>query len=200
MDITTVFGTVILGSSPGGSAEFHMKQELKESDKLITELFDQNIFIKGEIVVRSGLTLPFYCNLKKAFGYPKLASKIAKEYSKLIPKSATCIAVMGFGGLPLGALISRETGLPVCYVRDEVKSHGTKSIVEGYLPSKADKILIIDDVYTTGNSLRKTQSILNSLGLKVKSALVFLTWNTPNEEFPVKSIFNGPKIIKNYDK
>lgn len=200
MDITTVFGTVILGSSPGGSTEFHMKQTSKELEKLIRELLKNDIFIKGEIVVRSGTILPFYCNLKKAFGYPKLASKITKKYSKKIVRSTTCIVVMGFGGLPLGALISRETGLPVCYVRDEVKSHGTKSVLEGYVPNKADKILLIDDVYTTGSSLRKTQNILNSLGLKVSSAIVFLAWNKPKEEFPVKYVLNGQEITKNYVK
>jgi orotate phosphoribosyltransferase len=163
--------------------------------KLVNNLYKHKVFIDGEFVVRSGKTLKTYCNLKKAYGYPRLANEISKLIALEVPKSTTCLAVLGFGGLPLGALVSRVTNLPVCYIRDGVKSHGTKSQLEGYMPNSKDKLVILDDVYTTGNSLRTAVDILDQYKINVSSAVVFLEWNKPNEKFKVKSVLKGKQII-----
>jgi orotate phosphoribosyltransferase len=167
---------------------------MKQKSKLIKTLLSNDIFLKGEFIGRSGKKLNMYCNLKKAYGAPKVLAEIAKEIKKIIPRNCTCIAGLGFGGIPLGVAVSRETGLPLVLVRDQVKEHGTKSLVEGYQPTKKDKLYIVDDVYTTGKSIRDTCEKLALIDCKVSGAAVFLVWNKPNENFPVKYVFNANKL------
>jgi orotate phosphoribosyltransferase len=163
--------------------------------KLVNSLYKHKVFIDGEFVVRSGQTLKTYCNLKTAYGYPKLSKEISKLIASEVPKGTTCLAVLGFGGLPLGALVSRVTNLPVCYIRDQVKSHGTKSQLEGYVPNSNDEVVLLDDVYTTGSSLRTAAEILKIYSISISSAVVLLEWNKPGEEFKVKSVIKGKEII-----
>jgi orotate phosphoribosyltransferase len=162
--------------------------------KLVNKLINNGVFIKGEFIGRSGIKLPMYCNLKKSYGNPELLKEIACKVVELLPKNATCIAGLGFGGIPLAVAVSRESSLPLLLIRDKLKDHGTKSLLEGYIPTKKDKIVIVDDVYTTGKSLRDTHEAMKTAGLKPASAVVFLEWNKPSEVFKVQSVYKGRKL------
>ena len=64
--------------------------------------------------------------------------------------------------------------LPLILVRDKVKDHGTKNLIDGYIPNKQDLVCIIDDVFTTGTSITNTKERLVLLGVKFVKPVVVL--------------------------
>ncbi|HFC49558.1 MAG TPA: orotate phosphoribosyltransferase, partial [Thermofilum sp.] len=64
-----------------------------------------------------------------------------------------------------------EMKKPLIYVRKERKEHGTKKIIEGDFKPGA-KVLVVDDVATTGGSILRAVNALRSAGLVVEHALV----------------------------
>ncbi len=94
--------------------------------------------------------------IKKAYGNPIVFKEIVSEVLKLIPDEATCIAGSGNGGIPLATALSLGTNKKLSIVRDVEKNHGTKEMIDGHIPNVSDKIVIVDDVLTSGTSLRNT--------------------------------------------
>src|SRR5690606_6420313 len=123
-------------------------------NKPLAKLLNKNNILKyGNFTLRSGITSHYYCDIKEAFGHPQILNKITNELLKLIPKNSTCIAGSGYGGITLATLVAYKKKLPLVLVRDKVKDHGTKKVIDGYAPNKKDFVCIIDDVYTTGSSI-----------------------------------------------
>src|SRR3954466_8117289 len=75
----------------------------------------------------SGWKSPIYCDNRVTLSYPairtyirhKLSSAIQEEYG-----AVECIAGVATAGIPQGALVAQELGLPFIYVRAKPKEHG----------------------------------------------------------------------------
>lgn len=91
---------------------------------LADELRKLKIIKKGKFVLTSGKTLNFYVDMKKVLGYPKVSQFICDELCKIIDKRITCIAGIGYGGLPLAARVSLKLRLPLVVVREKPREHG----------------------------------------------------------------------------
>ena len=112
----------------------------------------------GHFILTSGAESDYYIDIKKASTQPKTLKKIAvhmKEYAK----DADVIAGMELGAVPLAVALSLETDLPYVIIRKEKRSHGTgKQIEGGSVENK--KVLIVEDVTTSGGSVEKTIDII----------------------------------------
>ena len=148
--------------------------------KLINLLIKQKILKHGNFKLRSGITSSYYCDIKEALGYPKILDEIIKQLTSLIPKETTCIVGSGYGGITLASDVSFAKGLPLVLVRDVVKNHGTKKIIDGYLPDKKDHSCIVDDVFTTGSSVLGTKEKLKYTKCKFTKPVVVLNRSTKN--------------------
>ena len=137
-------------------------------------LSEKNIIKYGDFTLRSGISSQYYCDIKEAFGYPDVLNKITNELAALIPKNCTCIAGSGYGGITLATLVAYKKKLPLVLVRDRVKDHGTKKVIDGYTPNKKDVVCIVDDVYTTGGSISDTTEKLSVLKVRFAKPLVVL--------------------------
>jgi len=76
-------------------------------------------------------------------------------------------------GVPWATLLSQKLGLPMCYTRPKLKSHGNKSSIEGQLMAGM-KLLLIDDVFSTGNTVIKTSFQLSAADVEITRVLVLL--------------------------
>ena len=167
-----------------------MKQDL------IKILKNPEIFRKKQIgILRNGDFSDFYINVKKAYGVPGFLTKCSKEMYNIINSEATCVAGMGIGGIPFVSVYGELYTRPISLIRDKKKNHGTKTQIEAYVPDKKDKIVILDDVYTTGSSLEETAKILEITGAEIIQGCVILTRNEPNIHFPVDSILKLEDIM-----
>jgi orotate phosphoribosyltransferase len=143
-------------------------------DVLIRTLREKKILKYGVFTLRSGQRSSYYCDIKEALGHPKILSKIIKELVLLVPHTATCIAGSGYGGITLASLVAFKMSLPLVLVRERVKDHGTKKMVDAYVPGRKDTVCVIDDVFTTGGSIQETKEKLRVLGVKFCQPVVVL--------------------------
>lgn len=138
----------------------------------------ENILKHGDFILRSGIRSSYYCDIKEALGKPKILNRIIDGAIALIPKATTCIAASGYGGITLASIIAHRKKLPIVLVRDKVKNHGTKKIIDGYVPTKNDFVCIVDDVFTTESSIKYTKQKLVFLKCKFVTPVVVLNRST----------------------
>lgn len=164
---------------------------------LIQKLHKIGFIHKKPVELRSGIPASFYCDIKKAYGYPEILTMIADEIIKLLPKKTTCIAASGYGGLPLGAVVASRAELHFTAVRDNPKKHGKGGVLDGYVPTKKDAVVIVDDVLTTGSSIKATLGGLATLKIKVIGAVVVVKRQEVVLPLPYKWVLTLEEVLLN---
>ncbi|UCG70534.1 MAG: orotate phosphoribosyltransferase [Thermoplasmata archaeon] len=127
-------------------------------------------FKTGEFTLTSGKKSNYYVDIKQASTNPKILKEIAECMVKHL-KGEEKIAGMELGAVPLAVALSLETDLPYLIIRKKTRSHGMGKLIEGHL-EKNDKIILVEDVTTSGSSLLKAAEIVRGEGGMVKRALV----------------------------
>lgn len=137
-----------------------LKQYLKEC----------GAFKTGEFTLTSGKKSNFYVDIKQASTNPKILAEIAREMKSLI-KDERRIAGMELGAVPLAVAVSLESGLPYVIIRKRERTHGTGKLIEGNMKA-GERILLVEDVTTSGSSLVKAAEIVRQAKGVVDRALV----------------------------
>ncbi|MGB0167275.1 MAG: orotate phosphoribosyltransferase, partial [Luteibaculum sp.] len=118
----------------------------------------------------SGWNSPIYCDNRKILSHHVIRTYIRQEMVRKIEAefaSPDCIAGVATGGIPLGVLVAQELGLPFVYVRSTAKEHGAKRLIEGEF-EKGDKVIVIEDLISTGKSSIKAVQALEKEGCDVR--------------------------------
>lgn len=127
-------------------------------EKVINELLECNCIKQGSFVLKNDKDSKYYFNMKNLISYPKLLKNIGDELFKKLP-DFDIICGIPYGGLPIASYISTTYNKPLIYVRDKQKSYGMNNLIEGEY-KETDKCVIIDDVLTTGKSIKEVYEIL----------------------------------------
>lgn len=159
---------------------------------LIKKLKDKKILTYGDFTLRSGERTNFYCDIKEALGNSDLLKMIVDGLLKKVPENATCIAGSGYGGITLASLVAYKKKLPLVLVRDKVKAYGTKKAIDGHVPTSKDVVCIVDDVFTTGSSIKDTKDKLVVTKAKFTKSVVVL--NRSNSK-SISSLIQVEEII-----
>jgi orotate phosphoribosyltransferase len=85
------------------------------------------------------------------------------------------IAGVATGGIAQGALIAQELGLPFIYVRSAAKGHGMENLIEGAY-QEGQRVVVIEDLISTGGSSLKAVEALRAGGLDVKGLIATFTY------------------------
>ncbi|OGS40055.1 MAG: orotate phosphoribosyltransferase [Euryarchaeota archaeon RBG_13_31_8] len=112
----------------------------------------------GHFVLRSGAVSDYYIDIKKASTNPSILKKLAEAMSEYA-EGYDVLAGMELGAVPLVVALSLETNIPFVIVRKEKKEHGTGKQIEGG-EVKDKRVLIIEDVTTSGGSVIKTIQVI----------------------------------------
>ena len=144
---------------------------------------------RQSVKLKSGESSDCYYDIKKVFGYPDTLNLIADELARFLSDGVTCVAGSGFGGLPIAAVIASKQSKKFIAIREKTKSYGMGGNIEGYMPTKDDQIVVVDDVFDSGSSLRKTLAVLEKTGATVVSAVVVLKIGSTESPIPVNHIF-----------
>lgn len=141
---------------------------------LLKGLIDTECFRLGEFVLKSGKKSPFYVDLRRTSASPALMRLIGKAFATLLEGlEFDHIAGIPVAALSLATAVSLETGIPMIYPRMNAKSHGTGNQVEGNW-KPGDRVLLLDDLITTGKSKVEAIDILRNAGLVVEDLVVLL--------------------------
>ena len=151
-----------------------------KKEELIKLLKDCEAIRFGRFVLTSGAVSDYYIDIKKASTNPIILQKIAEMMSEYA-KGYDLIAGMELGAVPLVTALSLQTNIPFVIIRKEKREHGTSKRIEG-LDVKGKKVLIIEDVTTSGGSVVKTIQILRENQALVDEVVVVVDRESGAEE------------------
>lgn len=146
----------------------------------------------------SGMKSPIYTDLRLTVSYPDLRDQIADDLAKLIKEKFPEVTIIGgvaTAGIPHAALVTDRLHLPMVYVRPKPKDHGKGRQIEGRF-SKDDKIVLIDDLITTGGSVLNAVKATQKEGGNVIGVSSIFTYYLPDakENFAKAEIDYAPLI------
>lgn len=127
----------------------------------------------------SGAESPIYCDNRMTLSYPAARNAICEGFVAQIKENYTqaeAIAGVATGGIAHGMLVADRLGLPFLYVRDKPKGHGRENTVEGHL-DKNSKVVVIEDLISTGGSSLKAVESLREYGVNVLGLLAIFTYD-----------------------
>jgi len=132
----------------------------------------------GAFKLTSGKISPYYIDLRIVPSFPDAFPKVCDFYVGFIKKEIGTknferIAGIPVAGIPFASLIAYSLQKPLLYVRKGVRLHGRQRRIEGIL-APGDRILLIDDLITTGLSLKKAAKAIMAEGGVVADAVVLL--------------------------
>ena len=137
-------------------------------------------FKEGEPVrFKSGILSPVYVDNRKLPSFPKEWRVVLQGFKKLISdKKITFDLIAGIesAGIPHSAALGYFLRKPSVFVRKEAKDHGTKKRVEGG-DVRGKKVLLIEDLVTTGGSSLSGVRALREEGAIVKDCIVIVSYN-----------------------
>jgi len=142
--------------------------------QIIDGLIDLGAVKFGSFELKCGITSPVYVDLRMIVGSPKLMDQIVSVFLKLTETlNFDLVAGIPYTALPMAAVYSSKSQVPMIYARKEVKGYGTKKQIEGIF-KKGHRVLIIDDLITNGLSKFETFALFEGEGLRVKDVVVLI--------------------------
>lgn len=126
----------------------------------------------------SGWKSPIYCDNRLSLSFPDVRSKIKTALALAISNSFNgidVIAGVATAGIPQGALVAEELGLPFIYVRSKSKGHGLQNMIEGKI-EKGQKVLLIEDLISTGGSSLAAAEALREAEAEVVGMVAIFTY------------------------
>lgn len=132
----------------------------------------------GDFTLSSGKSSSYYVDLRLVSSFPHQFRKMIKNLQDLISEEIgfdnfDSLASVPTGGLVIASALAMETVKPLIYVRTKPKEHGTTKSIEGKI-HQGMKVLMIDDVATTGGSMINSIKLLKEAGTVVTDAYVIL--------------------------
>src|SRR2546422_1775383 len=123
----------------------------------------------GTFTLASGKPSSYYVDIKRAITRPDLLRTIAKAMAPFA-RGASRIAGVELGAVPIAAAVSLASDTPYIIVRKAAKEHGTKHDFDGEL-NRGDLVLFVEDVVTTGGTVRGAIDRLREHGAVVEDCV-----------------------------
>ncbi|MFP3984421.1 MAG: orotate phosphoribosyltransferase [Candidatus Bathyarchaeia archaeon] len=132
----------------------------------------------GTYKLTSGKISPYYIDLRIVPSFPDAFQKICSFYVKLVENNVGIqnfkrIAGIPTAGIPFAAVVAYNLNKAFLYSRSTRRSHGRERKVEGLLIS-GDTVLLLDDLITSGKSLRKAAADIRAEGGLINDAVVLI--------------------------
>jgi orotate phosphoribosyltransferase len=149
----------------------------------------------------SGWKSPIYCDNRKTLSFPEIRSSIRDAYVKCIHenfKLPDVIAGVATGAIAQGVLVAEAMGLPFIYIRSSAKGHGMQNMIEGSF-SPGQRVIIIEDLISTGGSSLKAAESLRTAGCIVTGMVATFTYGFKESENNFRENSLEVKTLTDYD-
>ena len=149
----------------------------------------------------SGIKSPIYCDNRITMSYPKIRREIAAGLSEVIKKNfpeVEVVAGTATAGIPHAAWVSDLLDLPMVYVRDSAKKHGKTNQIEGHLEPGV-KVVIVEDLISTGLSSLKVAQALKEAGCQVLGVIAIFSYELTKAQQAFAEAGVSYHTLTNYD-
>lgn len=141
---------------------------LKEQE-ILQEFAAAKAILKGHFILSSGLHSDTYMQCARVLMDPKRAEKLCAELAKKIENKlgknfADIVVAPAMGGVVVGYEMARQLGLPTIFCE---RVNGQFELRRGFELEKGARVLVIEDVITTGKSSLETFDLVKKLGAEV---------------------------------
>jgi orotate phosphoribosyltransferase len=144
-----------------------MKQE-----KVIETFKRTGALLEGHFILSSGLHSPVYLQCAIALQSPAVAAEFGAAIADgFRDKGIQTVASPAIGGLIIGYEVARHLGVRFIWTERE---QGTMSLRRGFTVDKGERVLVVEDVITTGGSTRETAEVLRRAGAEIAGAAAII--------------------------
>lgn len=150
----------------------------------------------------SGIKSPIYCDNRVTLGYPLVRNAIRDGLARLINEHFSEVEIVSgtaTAGIPHAAFISEKMELPMNYVRSKSKSHGKQNQIEG-AKSEGKKVVVIEDLISTGGSSVTAVEALKEAGADVLGVVAIFTYGLNKAEVTFKEAEIPFYTLSNYNE
>ncbi|MBW2030459.1 MAG: orotate phosphoribosyltransferase [Deltaproteobacteria bacterium] len=154
----------------------------------------------GDYILHSGKKSPYYVDLRQSISDHIAMDWIGNSLARIVINEigrAKVDKVMGVptAGVPFATIVSQKLAIPMLYYRKERKEHGVRKKVEGNM-ERNDRILMIDDLITTGQSVIDAAEAAREQGGIVTELVVLLDREQGGSEY-IRSHNIEPHVLFN---
>lgn len=156
-----------------------MKSDASPSKEEIVKILIRTGALRfGIFTLSSGKLSPYYIDLRVIPSLPAEFERIMEAYEAMAReiragRGFDAIAGIPTAGMPFASVLAFKMRAPLIYVRREAKAHGREKRIEGILPP-GSKVLLVDDLITTGKNLASAADSIKAEGGIVEDALVLI--------------------------
>ncbi len=141
-------------------------------------LIKNNAIKFGDYILTSGKRSPYYIDLRQTISSPITLDWISNSLTRIVlneigKDKIDKILGVPTAGVPFATMVSQKLGIPLIYYRQARKEHGVRKKVEGLL-ERNDRILVVDDLITTGESVIEASEVVRDQGGIVNEMVVLL--------------------------
>jgi orotate phosphoribosyltransferase len=182
---------------------YHKDKALKIAEFLL-QIKAVKLQPKNPFTWASGWKSPIYCDNRITLSFPNIRTFIRQAYAQSILDyfgKPDLIAGIATGGVPQGVLVAQELGIPFIYVRSSPKDHGMGNIIEGFF-EKGQRVVVIEDLISTGGSSIKAIQSLREAGLDIKGLVAIFSYgfeiatkNFADAECPVLTLSDYDTLV-----
>jgi orotate phosphoribosyltransferase len=129
----------------------------------------------------SGWKSPIYCDNRRVLSFPFVREFIKSEMCNVIFdqfEDGALLAGVATAGIAWGAMAADQLKLPYIYVRPKPKEHGLGNQIEGFY-EKGQKVVVIEDLISTGKSSLQVVEVLRTEGLEVVGMVSIFDYGFP---------------------
>ena len=171
----------------------------------ILKIFEEkNALLSGHFLLSSGLHSDKYVQCAQVLQYPDAAEKLAKELaSELIQQfknlnlkfKISTVVSPAMGGVIIGQEMGRALGVRAIFTERE---QSLMTFRRGFKVEKGEKIIIVEDVITTGKSTKEVADLLKSLGAEIVCAVSLIDRTGGKADLPLPAVSLLKLDIKTY--
>ncbi|WP_087972969.1 orotate phosphoribosyltransferase [Oceanobacillus rekensis] len=153
----------------------------------------------------SGIKSPIYCDNRLTMSHPDIRKKISEAFAEkaaAMEEKPDVIAGCATAGIPHAAWLADRLNLPMVYVRSKPKEHGKGNQIEGEI-KQGQKVLVIEDLISTGGSSIDSAKALQAEGADVLSVLAIFTYGLKKASrqfdeanIPFETITNFDELVE----
>jgi orotate phosphoribosyltransferase len=156
------------------------------SEQILEHFRQTNALLEGHFMLSSGLHSPKYLQCALALQYPSDAVKFGRAIAEhFTDANIETVASPAIGGLIIGFAVAQA--LNVRFIWTE-RQNGEMTVRRGFSVKEDERILVVEDVITTGGSTRECITALESHGAKVTNAASIIDRSNGTADVGVKRI------------